>query len=78
MKRMGLVKRRGSTQAKKSVSFAEYQHLRSTYLHQISGIIAVHKIPQEMVVNWNQSGINIVPSSNWTMEQEGASRVEIV
>ena len=30
------------------------------------------------MVNWDQSGINIVPSSNWTMEQEGASRVEIV
>ena len=77
MKRMGLVKRRGSTQAKKSSS-AEYQHLRSTYLRQISGIVAVHKIPQEMVVNWDQSGINIVPLSNWTMEQEGASRIEIV
>ena len=77
MKRMGLVKRRGSTQGKKSVSSTEYQHLRSTYLHQISGIVAVHKIPPEMVVNWDQSGISIVPTCNWTMEQEGASRVEI-
>ena len=31
-----------------------------------------------MVANWDQSGINIVPSSNWTIEQEGASRVELV
>ena len=72
------MKHRGSTQAKKSVSSAKYLHLRSTYPRQISGIVAIHKIPQEMVVNWDQSGINIVLSSNWMMEQEGASWVEIV
>ena len=77
MKWMCLVKRRGSTQAKKSVSSAEYQHARTTYLCKISGIIAVHKIPHVLVVNWDQRGLNIVPSSNWTMEQEGALRVEI-
>lgn len=53
MKQMGLVKHRGSTQAKKSISSAEYQHVRTTYLCQISGIIAVHKIPHELVVNWD-------------------------
>ena len=77
MKRMGLVRQRGNTQVKKSISSADYHHLRSTYLHQISAIVEVHQIFPEMVVNWNQSGISIVPTCNWTMEREGASRVEI-
>ena len=72
---MGLVKRRGSTQAK--ISSADYYHLRSIYLHQISAMVKVHQIPPEMVVNCDQSGISIVPTCNWTMEQEGASWVEI-
>lgn len=78
VKRMALVKRRGSTQAKKNISSAAYQHLLcSTFLRQISGIVSVHQIPPEMVVNWGQSGINIVPTCNWTMEQEGVSWFEI-
>lgn len=34
-------------------------------------------IPQEMILNWDQVGIKIVPSSAWTMEKCGTKRVEI-
>ena len=28
--------------------------------------------------NWDQTGIHYVPVSNWTMDEEGSKRVEIV
>ena len=36
-----------------------------------------HKIPPKLVVSWDQVGVKLVPSQNWTMEQQGSSRVEI-
>ena len=35
-------------------------------------------IPPELVFNWDQTGISIVPGSSWTMEAKGSKRVEIV
>ena len=34
-------------------------------------------IPFELILNWDQTGVKIVPSSNWTMEVSGSKRVEI-
>ena len=35
------------------------------------------EIPPELILNWDQTGLNLIPSSSWTMEQRGARRVEI-
>jgi hypothetical protein len=32
----------------------------------------MYKILPELVINWDQTGINIVPLSQWTMDVEGA------
>ena len=36
------------------------------------------KFPPDLIINFGQTGINYVPISSWTMEQEGAKRVEMV
>ena len=51
--------------------------MKRTYLTQISGMVKVHNIPAELVINWDQVGVNLVPSQSWTMEGQGSSRVEI-
>ena len=75
--RMGFVQRRGSTQTKASLSDQQILHLKFTYLSQISKTAKAHKIPPELIVNWDQARVKLVPSQNWTMEQQGSSRVEI-
>ena len=35
-------------------------------------------IPSELVINWDQTGISIVPGSSWTMAPSGSRCVEIV
>ncbi len=35
------------------------------------------EIPDELVINWDQTGIHYVPVSSWTMEKEESKRVEI-
>ena len=37
----------------------------------------MEEIPAELILNWDQTGIKIVPSSTWTMDAEGSKRVEV-
>ena len=37
----------------------------------------MEEIPAELILNWDQTGIKIVPSSTWTMDAEGSNRVEV-
>ena len=37
----------------------------------------MEEIPYDLVINWDQTGIHYVPVGSWTMEKEGAKRVEI-
>ena len=37
----------------------------------------MEEIPPELILNWDQTGIHLVPASAWTMELAGSKRVEI-
>ena len=37
----------------------------------------MEEISAELVINIDQTGLNIVPVSDWTMEVEGSKRVEV-
>ena len=34
-------------------------------------------IPNELVINWDHTGINYVPVSNWTMATEGLKQIKV-
>ena len=38
----------------------------------------MEEIPEELILNWDQTGIKMIPMNSWTMEQEGVQRVEMV
>ena len=40
--------------------------------------MSLEEIPPDLIINWDQTGINYVPVGSWTMEKEGARRVELV
>ena len=46
-------------------------------MYDIKSIVVMEDIPPSLVINWDQSGISIVPGSAWTMEEKGAKRVKI-
>ena len=43
----------------------------------ISSAIAEHHIPPELVCNVDETGLHLVPVSNWTMEKEGSQKIKI-
>ena len=73
--RMGFVKRRGNTKAK--VPVEHFEVLKSQFLFDIKATVEMQEIPPKLIINWDQTGIKMVPVSSWTMEQKGAKRVEI-
>jgi len=40
--------------------------------------VEMEEIPPELILNWDQTGIKIVPSYSWTMDVKRAKRIEIV
>ena len=40
--------------------------------------VQMEDIPPELVLNWNQTRIKLVPSTSWTMNEQRARRVKLV
>ena len=72
MKRMGLSKRKATTKS----TLLQYD-FDKVYLNDIASIVVMEDMPLPLVINWDQTGTNYVPVSEWTMEVKGAKRVEI-
>ena len=68
LKRMNFVKRKATTAKSKYSSCNLRRHFWMT----------MEEIPPELILNWDQTGIRIVPCASWTMDQKGARRVEII
>ena len=64
--------RRGTTKAK--VSVPEFNQAKELFLQEV---IAMEGIPIDLIFNWDQTGLNLVPVSSWTMTSTGSKRVEI-
>ena len=77
LKRMGYTKRKASTKTKTNVTEAEFELAKKLYLEKIKLAVADCKIPEDIVINLDQSGINILPSSEWTLAPIGSRRIEI-
>jgi hypothetical protein len=73
--RMGFVKRRSTTKSK--VEPAQFEENKNQFILDIQGCAVMENIPKELIINWDHTGINYVPVSSWTLEKQGAKRVEI-
>ena len=74
LQRMGYVKWKATSKSKVTVeNFAE---IKADFLLEVKHVIAMDEIPAELVTNFDQTGLNIVPVSDWTMEVEGAKELK--
>ena len=75
--RMHFVRKKATT-AKSKYILDSIADVKKSFLADAVNTVSMEDIPLELILNWDQRGIKIVPSSDWTMEQQGAKRVEIV
>lgn len=49
-----------------------------TYLVDIRSVVEIKMyIPKDLILNWGQTAMKIVPSSSWMMEKHGCKHVKI-
>ncbi len=77
LKRMNFVQRKATT-AKSKETQADFAELKKSFLADVVATVTMEEIPPELILNWDQTGIKIVPCSTWTMDQRGAKRVEMI
>ena len=75
LKRMNFTKRAGTTQAK--ISPERFKELQLQFLQDIVDVVKMEDIPPQLIFNWDQTGLNLVPASFWTMAQKGQKRIQI-
>ena len=76
LKKMDYVKRKATTKSKLTIH--RFEELKEQYLFDIKAVVEMEEIPHDLIINWDQTGINYVPVSQWTMEKVGSKRVEII
>ena len=76
MKRMGFVKRKVSNAGKVLVS--EFEELKAQFLGDIVAEVVMNEIPPDLIINWDQTALKIVPTGDWTMNKSGEKIVPIV
>ena len=74
---MGYVKRKATTKTRTALTQEQFAAVKKRYLRQIKKAVKDGKIPPELVINWDQTGVNVVPSSQWTQAEQRSTRVEI-
>ena len=76
LNKMGFVKRKATTKAK--VDVKEFEEIKKLFLLDVKNVAQMDEIIEDMIVNWDQTGVNYVPISSWTMEVEGSKRIELI
>ena len=52
--------------------------MKESFLAEVTTIVEMEEIPPELILNFDQTVVKIVPSSTWTMDREGSRQVEVV
>ena len=74
---MGYVQRKATT-SKSKITEVGFSDSKQLFLSDVRAIVIMEEVPPELVLNWDQTGIKIVPIDTWTMELRGSKRVELI
>ena len=77
LRRMKFVQRKGTT-AKSKYTVANFAEVKKSFLNDVVTTVTFEEIPPQLILNWDQTGIHVVPSSTWTMDRQGVKRVELI
>ena len=72
---MNCIKRKTTTTKSKysAVDFA--YNSKAQFLVDVVNTVEMEGILVELILNWDQNGMKIVPSSSWTIDNQGLKRV---
>ena len=65
---MGYRKRKGTNAGKISVS--HFKEVKEHFLADIRAEVLMNDIPDELIINWDQTPLHIILTGNWTMNKD--------
>ena len=69
--------RRVSTTSRPIITRALWEEISTQYLHDIAFLTVSHKIPDELILNLDQTPSKFVAASKVTMAEQGSKHVSI-
>ena len=69
------MKRKATTKGK--VAVETFETIKASFLDDVYATVVMEDIPQELIINWDHTGLHYVPVSSWTMEKKGSTRVPV-
>ena len=69
LKRMGYVKRKGSNARK--ITDSQFKEIQREFLADIKAEVVMNDITSDLIFNWDQTGIQLVPTGQWMMNWAG-------
>ena len=75
LERMGYVKQKATT-SKGNYSLEGFEQVKKQFLKEVTETVLMEEIPPELVLNWDQTRINIVPALLWMMDQQGKKELK--
>lgn len=76
LNRIGFVKRKATKTARNFPN--DFEGAKKKFLQTIDEKRNHFSIPDDLVLNWDQTGVKLVPASKWTMEARGSKQVGVV
>ena len=75
LSKMKFVKRKASTKKSAMITVSNFD---DNFLMDIKAVVVKEEVPDDMILNWDQTAIKYIPVSNWTMTIEGSKRIELI
>ena len=72
---LGYMKSKG-TKATRSKP-EDFEKTKMDYIERIEKCVNEHSIPYDLILNWDQTGVNLIPGGDWTMDAKGSKQVKI-
>ena len=75
MDRMGFTKRKGTKGVKNRPD--DLAEVSGKFFRRIGRRVRKYDTPDELIINWDQTGVDVVPASKWTMHGRGEKQIPI-
>jgi len=70
---MGFVQRKAMSNSKHTME--NFSEVRDIFLNDVMAMVVMEEVPSELIFNWDQTGIKILPINTWTMAPKGSQHV---
>lgn len=77
LRRMKFIQRKATT-AKSKYTVENFAEIKKAFLQDVVSVVTMEEVPPELILNWDQTGIKLVPCSSWTMEKKRNQKSRVV